>query len=168
MKNMSYDEFKLLLDDITFRETHEFDAFPIDSDGCVLYNIGVHTTMFLDSGELLVPKIRNWIDISNAEIKENKDKIIVETYDWIFEFYKARKYDPSKDGKVKAAFSSLGDIRPFTVDASVITGGRSSSPYLTYIYSPRSTGMLSPVNTITTTSTTLNLRIDSYGRIIFG
>ncbi len=165
---MSYDEFKLLLDDITFRETHEFDAFPIDSDGCVLYNIGVHTTMFLDSGELLVPKIRNWIDISNAEIKENKDKIIVETYDWIFEFYKARKYDPSKDGKVKAAFSSLGDIRPFTVDASVITGGRSSSPYLTYIYSPRSTGMLSPVNTITTTSTTLNLRIDSYGRIIFG
>ena len=168
MKNMSYDEFKLLLDDITFRETHEFDAFPIDSDGCVLYNIGVHTTMFLDSGELLVPKIRNWIDISNAEIKENKDKIIVETYDWIFEFYKARKYDPSKDGKVKAAFSSIGDIRPFTVDASVITGGRSSSPYLTYIYSPRSTGMLSPVNTITTTSTTLNLRIDSYGRIIFG
>lgn len=165
---MSYDEFKLLLDDITFRETHEFDAFPIDSDGCVLYNIGVHTTMFLDSGELLVPKIRNWIDISNAEIKENKDKIIVETYDWIFEFYKARKYDPSKDGKVKAAFSSLGDIRPFTVDASVITGGRSSSPYLTYIYSPRSTGMLSHVNTITTTSTTLNLRIDSYGRIIFG
>ena len=165
---MSYDEFKLLLDDITFRETHEFDAFPIDSDGCVLYNICVHTTMFLDSGELLVPKIRNWIDISNAEIKENKDKIIVETYDWIFEFYKARKYDPSKDGKVKAAFSSLGDIRPFTVDASVITGGRSSSPYLTYIYSPRSTGMLSPVNTITTTSTTLNLRIDSYGRIIFG
>ena len=165
---MSYDEFKLLLDDITFRETHEFDAFPIDSDGCVLYNIGVHTTMFLDSGELLVPKIGKWIDISNAEIKENKDKIIVETYDWIFEFYKARKYDPFKDGKVKGVFSSLGDIRPFTVDASVITGGRSSSPYLTYIYSPRSTGMLSPVNTITTTSTTLNLRIDSYGRIIFG
>lgn len=164
---MSYDEFKLLLDDITFRETHEFDAFPIDSDGCVLYNIGVHTTMFLDSGELLVPKIRNWIDISNAEIKENKDKIIVETYDWIFEFYKARKYDPSKDGKVKGVFSSLGDIRPFTVDASVITGGRSSSPYLTYIYSPRSTGMLSRVNTITSTSSTLNLRIDSNGRIIF-
>lgn len=165
---MSYDEFKLLLDDITFRETHEFDAFPIDSDGCVLYNIGVHTTMFLDSGELLVPKIRNWVDISNAEIKENKDKIIVETYDWIFEFYKARKYNPSKDGKVKDVFSSLGDIRPFTVEASVITCGLSSSPYLTYIYSPRSTGMLSPVNTITTTSTTLNLRIDSYGRIIFG
>ena len=164
---MSYDEFKLLLDDITFRETHEFDAFPIDSDGCVLYNIGVHTTMFLDSGELLVPKIRNWIDISNAEIKENKDKIIVETYDWIFEFYKARKYDPFKDGKVKGVFSSLGDIRPFTVDASVITGGRSSSPYLTYIYSPRSTGMLSRVNTITSTSSTLNLRIDSNGRIIF-
>lgn len=164
---MSYDEFKLLLDDITFRETHEFDAFPIDSDGCVLYNIGVHTTMFLDSGELLVPKIRNWIDISNAEIKENKDKIIVETYDWIFEFYKARKYDPFKDGKVKGVFSSLGDIRPFTVDASVIIGGRSSSPYLTYIYSPRSTGMLSRVNTITSTSSTLNLRIDSNGRIIF-
>lgn len=164
---MSYDEFKLLLDDITFRETHEFDAFPIDSDGCVLYNIGVHTTMFLDSGELLVPKIRNWIDISNAEIKENKDKIIVETYDWIFKFYKARKYDPSKDGKVKAAFSPLRDTRPFTVDASVIIGGRSSSPYLTYIYSPRSTGMLSRVNTITSTSSTLNLRIDSNGRIIF-
>lgn len=163
---MSYDEFKLLLDDITFRETHEFDAFPIDSDGCVLYNIGVHTTMFLDSGELLVPKIRNWIDISNAEIKENKDKIIVETYDWIFEFYKARKRPP-KDGKVKGVFSGLGDIRPFTVDASVIIGGRSSSPYLTYIYSPRSTGMLSRVNTITSTSSTLNLRIDSNGRIIF-
>lgn len=164
---MSYDEFKLLLDDITFRETHEFDAFPIDSDGCVLYNIGVHTTMFLDSGELLVPKIRNWIDISNAEIKENKDKIIVVTDDWIFKFYKARKYDPFKDGKVKGVFSSLGDICPFTVDASVIIGGRSSSPYLTYIYSPRSTGMLSRVNTITSTSSTLNLRIDSNGRIIF-
>lgn len=164
---MSYDEFKLLLNDITFRETHKFDAFPISSDECVLYNIGVHTTMFLDSGELLVPKIRNWIDISNAEIKENKDKIIVVTDDWFFEFYKARKYDPFKDGKVKGVFSSLGDIRPFTVDASVIIGGRSSSPYLTYIYSPRSTGMLSRVNTITSTSSTLNLRIDSNGRIIF-
>lgn len=164
---MSYDEFKLLLDDITFRETHEFDAFPIGSDGCVLYNIGVHTTIFLDRGELLVPKIGKWIDISNAEIKENKDKIIVETYDWIFEFYRARKYNPSKDGKVKDVFSSLGDIHPFTVEASVITGGLSSSPYLTYISSSRSTGILNHVDTITTTGTTLNVRIDSNGRIIF-
>lgn len=165
---MSYDEFKLLLDDITFRETHEFDAFPIGSDGCVLYNIGVHTTIFLDRGELLVPKIGKWIDISNAEIKENKDKIIVETYDWIFVFYKSRKYDPSKDGKAKGAFSSLGDTHSFTVDVSVITGGLPSSPYPAHISSPRITGILNHVDTITTTSTTLNLRIDSYGRIIFG
>lgn len=164
---MSYDEFKLLLDDITFRETHKFDAFPISSDECVLYNIGVHTTIFLDRGELLVPKIGKWIDISNAEIKENKDKIIVETYDWIFEFYKARKYNPPKDGKVKGVFSGLGDTSPFTVDTSVITGGLSSSPYLTYISSSRSTGILNHVDTITTTGTTLNVRIDSNGRIIF-
>lgn len=164
---MSYDEFKLLLDDITFRETHEFDAFPISSDECVLYNICVHTTTFINGDELFVPKIGRWIDISNAEIKENKDKIIVETYDWIFEFYKARKYNPSKDGKVKDVFSSLGDIRPFTVEASVITCGLSSSPYPAYISSPRITGILNHVDTITTTGTTLNVRIDSNGRIIF-
>lgn len=164
---MSYDEFKLLLDDITFRETHKFDAFPISSDECVLYNIDVHTTTFIDGDELFVPKIGRWIDMDGAETRGYGDKIIVETYDWIFKFYKARKYDPSKDGKVKAAFSPLRDTRPFTVDASVIIGGRSSSPYLTYIYSPRSTGMLSRVNTITSTSSTLNLRIDSNGRIIF-
>lgn len=164
---MSYEEFSLLLDDITFRETHRFDAFSIVSVECDLYNIGVYTTTFLDRDELFVPKIGRWIDMSNAEIKDDGNKIIVETYDWIFEFYKARKYDPSKDGKAKGAFSSLGDTHSFTVDTSVITGGRSSSPYLTYIYSPRSTGMLSPVNTITSTSSTLNLRIDSNGRIIF-
>lgn len=164
---MSYEEFSLLLDDITFRETHRFDAFSIVSVECDLYNIGVYTTTFLDRGELFVPKIDRWIDMSNAEIKDDGNKIIVETYDWIFEFYKARKYDPSKDGKVKGVFSSLGDIRPFTVDASVITGGRSSSPYLTYISSSRSTGILNHVDTITTTGTTLNVRIDSNGRIIF-
>jgi hypothetical protein len=164
---MSYDEFKLLLDDITFRETHKFDAFPISSDECVLYNIDVHTTTFIDGDELFVPKIGRWIDMDGAETRGYGDKIIVVTDDWFFEFYKARKYDPFKDGKVKGVFSSLGDIRPFTVDTSVIIGGRSSSPYLTYIYSPRSTGMLSRVNTITSTSSTLNLRIDSNGRIIF-
>ena len=99
-------------------------------------------------------------------IKENKDKIIVETYDWIFEFYKARKRPP-KDGKVKGVFSGLGDTSPFTVDTSVITGGLSSSPYLTFISSLRSTGILNHVDTITTTGTTLNVRIDSNGRIIF-
>lgn len=165
---MSYDEFKLLLDDITFRETHEFDAFPIGSDGCVLYNIDVHTTTFIDGDELFVPKIGRWIDMDGAETRGYKDKIIVETYDWIFEFYKARKYNPSKDGKVKDVFSSLGDTRPFTVEAPVITCGLSSSPYPAYISSPRITGILNHVDTITTTSTTLNLRIDSYGRIIFG
>lgn len=164
---MSYDEFKLLLDDITFRETHKFDAFPISSDECVLYNIDVHTTTFIDGDELFVPEIGRWIDMDGAETRGYGDKIIVVTDDWFFEFYKARKYDPPKDGKVKGVFSSLGDIRPFTVDASVIIGGRSSSPYLTYIYSPRSTGMLSRVNTITSTGTTLNVRIDSNGRIIF-
>ena len=164
---MSYDEFKLLLDDITFSETHKFDAFPISSDECVLYNIDVHTTTFIDGDELLVHKIGRRIDMDGAETRGYGDKIIVVTDDWFFEFYKARKYDPFKDGKVKGVFSSLGDIRPFTVDASVIIGGRSSSPYLTYIYSPRSTGMLSRVNTITSTSSTLNLRIDSNGRIKF-
>lgn len=164
---MSYDEFKLLLDDITFRETHKFDAFPISSDECVLYNIDVHTTTFIDGDELFVPKIGRWIDMDGAETRGYGDKIIVVTDDWFFEFYKARKYDPFKDGKVKGVFSSLGDIRPFTVDASVIIGGRSSSPYLTYIYSPRSTGILNHVDTITTTGTTLNVRIDSNGRIIF-
>lgn len=164
---MSYDEFKLLLDDITFRETHKFDAFPISSDECVLYNIDVHTTTFIDGDELFVPKIGRWIDMDGAETRGYGDKIIVETYDWIFEFYKARKYNPSKDGKVKDVFSSLGDIRPFTVEASVITCGLSSSPYLTYISSPRSTGILNHVDTITTTGTTLSIRIDSNGRIIF-
>ena len=164
---MSYDEFKLLLNDTTFRETHKFDAFPISSDECVLYNIDVHTTTFIDGDELFVPKIGRWIDMDGAETRGYGDKIIVETYDWIFEFYKARKYDPSKDGKVKGVFSSLGDIRPFTVDASVITGGLSSSPYLTYISSSRSTGILNHVDTITTTGTTLNVRIDGNGRIIF-
>lgn len=164
---MSYDEFKLLLDDITFRETHKFDAFPISSDECVLYNIDVHTTTFIDGDELFVPKIGRWIDMDGAETRGYKDKIIVETYDWIFEFYKARKYDPSKDGKVKAAFSPLRDTRPFTVNTSAITGGLSSSPYLTFISSLRSTGILNHVDTITTTGTTLNVRIDSNGRIIF-
>lgn len=164
---MSYDEFKLLLDDITFRETHKFDAFPISSDECVLYNIDVHTTTFIDGDELFVPKIGRWIDMDGAETRGYGDKIIVVTDDWFFEFYKARKYDPFKDGKVKGVFSSLGDIRPFTVDASVIIGGRSSSPYLTYISSSRSTGILNHVDTITTTGTTLNVRIDSNGRIIF-
>lgn len=119
---MSYDEFKLLLDDITFRETHKFDAFPISSDECVLYNIDVHTTTFIDGDELFVPKIGRWIDMDGAETRGYGDKIIVVTDDWFFEFYKARKYDPFKDGKVKGVFSSLGDIRPFTVDASVIIG----------------------------------------------
>lgn len=164
---MSYDEFKLLLDDITFRETHKFDAFPISSDECVLYNIDVHTTTFIDGDELFVPKIGRWIDMDGAETRGYGDKIIVVTDDWFFEFYKARKYDPFKDGKVKGVFSSLGDIRPFTVDASVIIGGRSSSPYLTFISSLRSTGILNHVDTITTTGTTLNVRIDSNGRIIF-
>ena len=100
---MSYDEFKLLLDDITFRETHEFDAFPISSDECVLYNIDVHTTTFIDGDELFVPKIGRWIDMDGAETRGYGDKIIVETYDWIFEFYKARKRPP-KDGKVKGVF----------------------------------------------------------------
>lgn len=164
---MSYDEFKLLLDDITFRETHKFDAFPISSDECVLYNIDVHTTTFIDGDELFVPKIGRWIDMDGAETRGYGDKIIVVTDDWFFEFYKARKYDPFKDGKVKGVFSSLGDIRPFTVEASVITGGLSSSPYLIYISSSRSTGILNHVDTITTTGTTLNVRIDSNGRIIF-
>lgn len=164
---MSYDEFKLLLNDTTFRETHKFDAFPISSDECVLYNICVPTTTFINGDELFVPKIGRWIDMGGAEIKGYGDKIIVVTDDWFFEFYKARKYDPFKDGKVKGVFSSLGDIRPFTVDASVITGGLSSSPYLTYISSLRSTGILNHVDTITTTGTTLNVRIDSNGRIIF-
>lgn len=57
MRNMSYDEFKLLLDDITFRETHKFDAFPISSDECVLYNIDVHTTTFIDGDELSYLKL---------------------------------------------------------------------------------------------------------------
>ena len=96
---MSYDEFKLLLNDTTFRETHKFDAFPISSDECVLYNICVPTTTFINGDELLVPKIGRWIDMGGAEIKDDGNKIIVETYDWIFEFYKARKYDPFKDGK---------------------------------------------------------------------
>lgn len=165
---MSYDEFKLLLNDTTFKETHKFDAFPISSDECVLYNIDVHTTTFIDGDELFVPKIGRWIDMDGAETRDYGDKIIVVTDDWFFEFYKARKYNPFKDGKVKGVFSGLGDTSPFTVDTSVITGGLSSSPYLTHIYSPRSTGILNHVDTITTTSTTLNLRIDSYGRIIFG
>ena len=164
---MSYDEFKLLLNDTTFRETHKFDAFPISSDECVLYNICVHTTTFINGDELFVPKIGRWIDMDGAETRGYGNKIIVETYDWIFEFYKARKYNTIKDGKVKGVFSSLGDIYPFTVEASVITGGLSSSPYLTYISSPRRTGILNHAETITTTSTTLNVRIDSYGRIIF-
>lgn len=164
---MSYDEFKLLLDDITFRETHKFDAFPISSDECVLYNICVPTTTFINGDELFVPKIGRWIDMGGAEIKDDGNKIIVETYDWIFEFYKARKYDPFKDGKVKGVFSGLWDTSPFTVDTSVITGGLSSSPYLTFISSLRSTGILNHVDTITTTGTTLNVRIDSNGRIIF-
>lgn len=165
---MSYDEFKLLLNDTTFRETHKFDAFPISSDECVLYNIGVHTTTFINGDELFVPKIGRWIDISNAKIREDKGRISAATYDWIFVFYKSRKYDPSKDGKAKGAFSSLGDTHSFTVDVSVTTGGLPSSPYPAYISSPRITGILNHVDTITTTSTTLNLRIDSYGRIIFG
>lgn len=165
---MSYDEFKLLLNDTTFRETHKFDAFPISSDECVLYNIGVHRTTFINGDELFVPKIGRWIDISNAKIREDKGRISAATYDWIFVFYKSRKYDPSKDGKAKGVFSGLGDTSPFTVDTSVITGGLSSSPYLIYISSSRSTGILNHVDTITTTGTTLNLRIDSYGRIIFG
>lgn len=164
---MSYDEFKLLLNDTTFRETHKFDAFPISSDECVLYNICVPTTTFINGDELFVPKIGRWIDMGGAEIKDDGNKIIVETYDWIFEFYKARKYDPFKDGKVKGVFSGLGDTSPFTVDTSVITGGLSSSPYLTFISSLRSTGILNHVDTITTTGTTLNVRIDSNGRIIF-
>lgn len=163
---MSYEEFSLLLDDITFRETHRFDAFSIVSVECDLYNIGVYTTTFLYGDELFVPKIGRWIDMSNAEIKDDGNKIIVETYDWIFEFYKARKRPP-KDGKVKGVFSGLWDTSPFTVDTSVITGGLSSSPYLTYISSSRSTGILNHVDTITTTGTTLNVRIDSNGRIIF-
>lgn len=164
---MSYDEFKLLLNDTTFRETHKFDAFPISSDECVLYNICVPTTTFINGDELFVPKIGRWIDMGGAEIKDDGNKIIVETYDWIFEFYKARKYDPFKDGKVKGVFSGLWDTSPFTVDTSVITGGLSSSPYLTFISSLRSTGILNHVDTITTTGTTLNVRIDSNGRIIF-
>lgn len=164
---MSYDEFKLLLDDITFRETHKFDALPISSDECVLYNIDVHTTTFIDGDELFVPKIGRWIDMDGAETRGYGDKIIVVTDDWFFEFYKARKRPP-KDGKAKGAFSSLGDTHSFTVDVSVITGGLPSSPYPAYISSPRITGILNHVDTITTTSTTLNLRIDSYGRIIFG
>lgn len=164
---MSYDEFKLLLNDTTFRETHKFDAFPISSDECVLYNIGVHTTTFINGDELFVPKIGRWIDISNAKTREDKGRISAATYDWIFVFYKSRKYDPSKDGKAKGAFSSLGDTHSFTVDTSVITGGLSSSPYLIYISSSRSTGILNHVDTITTTGTTLNVRIDSNGRIIF-
>lgn len=164
---MSYDEFKLLLDDITFRETHKFDAFPISSDECVLYNIDVHTTTFIDGDELFVPKIGRWIDMDGAETRGYGDKIIVVTDDWVFEFYKGRKYNPFKDGKVKGVFPSLGDTRPFTVESSVITGGLSSSQYLTYVYSPRSTGILNHVDTITTTGTTLNVRIDSNGRIIF-
>lgn len=164
---MSYDEFKLLLNDTAFRETHKFDAFPISSDECVLYNICVPTTTFINGDELFVPKIGRWIDMGGAEIKDDGNKIIVETYDWIFEFYKARKYDPFKDGKVKGVFSGLGDTSPFTVDTSVITGGLSSSPYLTFISSLRSTGILNHVDTITTTGTTLNVRIDSNGRIIF-
>lgn len=163
---MSYDEFKLLLDDITFRETHKFDALPISSDECVLYNIDVHTTTFIDGDELFVPKIGRWIDMDGAETRGYGDKIIVVTDDWFFEFYKARKRPP-KDGKVKGVFSGLGDTSPFTVDTSVITGGLSSSPYLTYISSSRSTGILNHVDTITTTGTTLNVRIDSNGRIIF-
>ena len=165
---MSYDEFKLLLNDTTFKETHNFDAFPISSDGYDLYNIGVHTTIFHDGGKLFVSEIGEWIDISNAKIREDKGRISAATYDWIFVFYKSRKYDPSKDGKAKGAFSSLGDTHSFTVDVSVITGGLPSSPYPAHISSPRITGILNHVDTITTTSTTLNLRIDSYGRIIFG